>query len=438
MSNIQIKLRQRRNGLYFLLLVLVLSLSSNLLYAQSDNYKVFKLIHSESELAEGDTVVITSVEYEKVMGAINGKSKNNRLALSISTVFDEYIITNLDDVAELRLEKSGKNYWKLSPEEGKYLYTKGNSNNLRTDVSSKTDGYEKVSISIDGVNADVYFVENESKTTPYVLKYNVEYDLFNSYGLIQSESHGQIQFYKKISEGYFLLLGTAQTDNNQPVIDYFYESQAENTFVIARDFIADGGWYTLCLPFSLSADEIANQFKGAVFEEFSSVIMEGDSVKLNFTTVTGATKAGVPYIVKPIETVNLPIFEGKKIEVNAPVDVTCYTEDGKEYSFKGIFNPTVLGNDKTKWFVKSDGSGLVYSNNATSKLNALRAYFQIPEASSLARISTENDATAIEIPNVDSHIDTKVFDLSGRFVGTSIDGLSKGIYIVNKKKIIIK
>lgn len=40
---------------------------------------------------------------------------------------------------------------------------------------------------------------------------------------------------------------------------------------IDRPFVADGGWYSICLPFSLTADDINKQFKGAEFQEFNGV-----------------------------------------------------------------------------------------------------------------------------------------------------------------------
>jgi len=35
-------------------------------------------------------------------------------------------------------------------------------------------------------------------------------------------------------------------------------------------------------------------------------------------------------------------------------------------------------------------------------------------------------------------LDNRVFSLDGRYVGTTTTGLSKGIYIIGKKKVVIK
>lgn len=43
-----------------------------------------------------------------------------------------------------------------------------------------------------------------------------------------------------------------------------------------------------------------------------------------------------------------------------------------------------------------------------------------------------------QVETVKQSLHGKVFNLNGQFVGTSTEGLAKGIYIVNGKKVIIK
>ena len=59
---------------------------------------------------------------------------------------------------------------------------------------------------------------------------------------------------------------------------------------------------------------------------------------------------------------------------------------------------------------------------------------------SLVSLSFSYDSTTgiNKIKEVKKSLQGKVFNLNGQLVGNSLDGLSKGIYIVNGKKVIIK
>ena len=59
---------------------------------------------------------------------------------------------------------------------------------------------------------------------------------------------------------------------------------------------------------------------------------------------------------------------------------------------------------------------------------------------SLVSLSFSYDSTTEinKIEEVKKSLQGKVFNLNGQLVGNSLEGLSKGIYIVNGKKVIIK
>ena len=58
---------------------------------------------------------------------------------------------------------------------------------------------------------------------------------------------------------------------------------------------------------------------------------------------------------------------------------------------------------------------------------------------SLVTLSFTYQTTGIsQIEDIKKALQGKVYDLQGQCVGTSLKGLSKGVYIVNGKKIIIK
>lgn len=63
------------------------------------------------------------------------------------------------------------------------------------------------------------------------------------------------------------------------------------------------------------------------------------------------------------------------------------------------------------------------------------------EDMSLVKLAFTYDSSSTGIGQVETMAQTcqgKVFNLNGQLVGTSSEGLSKGVYIVNGKKVIIK
>ena len=115
-----------------------------------------------------------------------------------------------------------------------------------------------------------------------------------------------------------------------------YEGKIVDKITINRSFAADGGWYTLCLPFALTADDIKTTFKDALFNEFESVSVNAQGVaQLKFKKVT-ETKAGVPYMVLPREVVNTPVFTDKTIKETTPKTITrtCKASDGEQLSYQ--------------------------------------------------------------------------------------------------------
>ena len=176
---------------------------------------------------------------------------------------------------------------------------------------------------------------------------------------------------------------------------------------IDRSFIADGGWYTICLPFSLTEDDIKKQFKGAEFQGFDGVDQQDKTINLKFKKVT-TTKAGKPYLIKPIKDITAAdlTFINKKIEQTTPVDVSYMLESdaNKTFTFKGVFSPFTadseeLADKNIKFLSGVKGLDLV-SPNGTGTMKCYRAYFVFPGKKSIveteAKITNHDEATAVQ------------------------------------------
>lgn len=87
--------------------------------------------------------------------------------------------------------------------------------------------------------------------------------------------------------------------------------------------------------------------------------------------------------------------------------------------------------DKTVTEITFDGDNvtLSYADNSSETKDM-----------SLVSLSFSYDSTTEinKIEEVKKSLQGKVFNLNGQLVGNSLEGLSKGIYIVNGKKVIIK
>lgn len=221
---------------------------------------------------------------------------------------------------------------------------------------------------------------------------------------------------------------------------------------IDRSFVADGGWYTICLPFSLTEDDIKKQFKGAVFQGFNGVEQQDKTINLKFKKVT-TTEAGKPYLIKPIKNITAAdlTFINKLIEQTTPVDVSYKlgSDANKTFTFKGVFSPFTADSEELvdkniKFLSGVKGLDLV-SPNGSGTMKCYRAYFVFPGIKGIveteAKITNHDEATAVQpVKRQEDETEHVVFSISGQKVGKvkNASQLPKGVYIINKKRILVK
>lgn len=413
----------------FLVFLIVLSTAVR---SQDDN-TVFTLVRDASELKEGDVLVIVDQD-AKV--ALSNEISTASSILSVGITIDgNNVIINNNDVQIFRMEGSSSG-WIFSTGTS-YL---GGSDKNELSFYDKIDEYTKATINIQNGIAAISF------NSKYKLGYNSNDRIFRLY----SATIGKIALYKKTSSvpGSLILNGDTQDADNSDVITSYLNTTVDQV-TLQRTFVGDGGWYTFCLPFALTADDIATQFQGADFQEFTGVTMNADNTfNLEFRSVS-QTRAGVPYLVRPIKDTEIinPVFTDKLISEAKPVTVVhaLQTEPLSEYSFTGIYNSTDLFTvdpyaNQTIRFVNADGTQLVGPINDNTKLKATRAYVKLPSADTKAMIRHhEGETDGIQHTTSDSQSrHAGVYDLGGRYVGPSAEGLESGVYIVEGRKIMIK
>ena len=204
---------------------------------------------------------------------------------------------------------------------------------------------------------------------------------------------------------------------------------------LARTFATDGFWSTICLPFAVDLTAAGCPLAGAEVRELTEAGFEGGVLTLNFTEVE-AMEAGKPYVIKWAEGEGAatPVFNEAEIS-RTLTPVVFELGEGQSVTFTGTYAPVAFEEaDKSVLLVGAENK--LYSPAAGASVNAQRAYFQLEGLDEEAAESITmrfGDATAINSLHVDN-VANEYYDLSGRRVAEP----TKGIYIVNGKKVVIK
>ncbi len=404
--------------------------------AHSQDGTVFSLVRDASELKDGDVVVIVNKAAEV---ALSTEASSGSSIAPVTVKIDDNDGVTVNAKVQFFYLKGSSSTWRFHSDNG-YLTTTSNAALL---LQKEQTDETKTKITIDQSTGEATIKFIEAKNV--AVGYNSHDKIFKCYGS-SLPNNGEVYIYKSSAIPHFptsiILDGNSQNADNSNAINSYLNTTVDQV-TLQRSFVGDGGWYTLCLPFALTSEDIKGQFQGADFQEFTGMTLNTDnSFSLNFNKVT-ETKAGVPYMVRPINGSNIqnPVFTNKTIEVDQPATVThrCENTTSYECSFTGIFNPTDV-HDRTIRFISADGVTLkMAAVGDNSKLKGFRAYIKLPSESTAAKINCVDTTNGITTIKSDAHATkTGVYDLCGRYIGPSVKGLGHGVYIVKGRKIIIK
>lgn len=206
-----------------------------------------------------------------------------------------------------------------------------------------------------------------------------------------------------------------------------------NVDVQLKRSLSPAHWNSFCVPFTISADVIAEKFgAGTLVYTFGS--MNGNVMNFKASTTI---EAGKPYIVKPTKEVVDPTFIGVNIEASDPVKSG---ENG--FFMQGTYGAkTDLTTDGTNLFLGDGNKFYKPSGTTTAKMKGMRAFFIVPQGTNLAALRANIDGATTAIDElttvVEQPTDNRIYNLQGQFVGTSFEGLH-GVYVQNGKKVLVK
>ena len=376
-------------------------------------------------LKAGDKILIAYVNGSSAQVLSTTQNANNRPATTDVTLNDNGTLTPGTAAQVITLEKDGENFL-FNVGDG-YLYAASSSSNwLRTETTA--DANAKATISISSDNATITF---QGTNTRNVIRYNPNSGspIFSCYSGTTTGSAPQI--YRQIPT---VTLGNA-TDNSTTIDTY--KGEIVNVKLSDRTLYKDGSWNTLCLPFSLTAEQVTNQLDHGSLMTLQSSSFSNGTLTLNFISAT-SIEAGKPYIIKwtggsPLES---PTFTGVTI-ANATANINADNVD-----FIGIYSPlNITAADNTKLYLSNDNT--LYYPNAAMTIGAFRAYFQLkgitaadlPQSAIVLNFDAEGTTGLNSLTPALSQGEG-VYTLDGRKLNAM--PTQKGVYIVNGKKVVIK
>lgn len=204
-------------------------------------------------------------------------------------------------------------------------------------------------------------------------------------------------------------------------------------FKLKRSFVADDTWYTICLPFNVAQKQLVEVFGGENVELRTFDHMEG--TVMYFKHVDDLD-AGVPYLIKPNKTLDSLLFENVKIDM-ATNPTKRIGNDG--YFMQGTYQATELNPDGTNLFLGDNNTFFRPSEN-DHRMKGTRVYFIIPRKAvgKVLSYDTETIVDGIVDVEVNSQSNSqKVYNINGVYVGSSLQNLTPGVYIVSGKKVVV-
>lgn len=239
-----------------------------------------------------------------------------------------------------------------------------------------------------------------------------------------------------------------------PVIDGTNETASNNSFIkdadgqrelkvaYQRKFVADGGWYTLCLPFYRTINQVKWAFgdEVEVYWFNSAKCNEDGTVQLCFGPYSGEYPivAGKPCLIKPSKnTDDETIFSRVNIHFTSSL-----SEEYDGVRFVGTYDPMAFPSDdgnKYAFLYGKDGLDLAVDDGTGGKIKGTRAYFVLPSGALAVGSIVLNETDDIETVRLHGEMisdDDSYYTLSG----LCIQGKPTvpGIYIHGGRKIVIR
>ncbi len=199
-----------------------------------------------------------------------------------------------------------------------------------------------------------------------------------------------------------------------------------------REFNTTSGYISsFVLPFAMDTNDV----DGKVYK-FNAV--NGDNV--NFTEVTGQLEANVPYLIMASNANPFSRALAKEVKIEAtPEKMEVTASNAPSFAHIGSYNTTKVTSGNGTTYYGYTGGNFVKANNGT--LNPFRTLIKAT-GTTATQFSLKLDGEVTGIIGVNTELGkVDVYNLEGKLVrsqveaATALQGLEKGVYVINGKKV---
>lgn len=226
---------------------------------------------------------------------------------------------------------------------------------------------------------------------------------------------------------------------------------ANVTTTLTKTF-SSTGWNAFFVPFDFTLTaEMLNDFE---FAKLYAVIAENNAPVVNFKTVAANDKISAysPYLIKA-KTAGSHSLNVGAVTYKSNAGEPPYTATIDEfYTFYPVMENTYTAVEKG-YYLDSEQNSFVYSVNEKTYVPPLRYYmtmwdknakdYIVPTSGCASKVKFcvigEDEPTSItDMVDDAANASGKIYNLQGVVVGNTTEGLPKGVYIKNGRKIIVK
>lgn len=226
---------------------------------------------------------------------------------------------------------------------------------------------------------------------------------------------------------------------------------ANVTTTLTKTF-SSTGWNAFFVPFDFTLTaEMLNDFE---FAKLYAVIAENNAPVVNFKTVAANDKISAysPYLIKA-KTAGSHSLNVGAVTYKSNAGEPPYTATIDEiYTFYPVMENTYTAVEKG-YYLDSKQNSFVYSVNEKTYVPPLRYYmtmwdknakdYIVPTSGGASKVKFcvigEDEPTGItDMVDDAANASGKIYNLQGVVVGNTTEGLPKGVYIKNGRKIIVK
>ena len=228
---------------------------------------------------------------------------------------------------------------------------------------------------------------------------------------------------------------------SSPKLDMELMQNSEQTVRLNRYFFA--GYNTLCLPFSLTAEQLAVAAKDLKVERLAGIQQQGETLTLLFVDCTAdGIKAGMPYLVYSPTSQYLRVKNTDVLSFDTELKAVRMSDNNGNVVTFGSGWESIEKAGRYGIPAKQDVTPLesvLVRTTADQAFLPTRCGFMWDQQSSTAtkleiKHATMSDVTAITGITYDNADDADSYDLQGR----KLTKTSKGISIQNGRKVLVK